>query len=85
MALIKKVDVDNYFAERRAMRLGGIGPLSQPHAAGTEPAAKKKRIPASAEALTLEHSSTRVSPASTPLTSDSGRNRLLRPQGSRQE
>jgi hypothetical protein len=45
MALIKKIDVDNYFAAKRAMRLGRIGMVSQPAAAGTVPAGKVKRAP----------------------------------------
>jgi hypothetical protein len=85
MALIKKIDVENHFAARRAMRLGRIGLMSQPVAAGTEPAAKRKRVPISAEAPNLGHSSPSVSSASIPITTDSGRNRLLRPPGSGQE
>jgi hypothetical protein len=84
MALIKKIDVDKYFAAKRAMRLARIWPVSQPVAAGTVPAAKRKRVPAPAEALTLEHFSPSVSSAPIPII-DSGRNRLLRPPGSRQE
>jgi len=83
MALIKKIDVDKYFAERRAMRLGRIGLMSQPVVAGTEPAAKKRIVPASAESLALEQTSPNI--ASTPIMCDSGRNRLLRPPGSRQK
>jgi hypothetical protein len=85
MSLIKKVDVEEHFAARRAMRLGRIGPVSQPAAARVEPAAKRKSVPASAKALTLEHSSPSVSPAAIPIAPYSGRNRLLRPPGSRQE
>ena len=85
MALIKKIDVEVYFAAKRAMRLGRIGRMSQPVAAGTEPAAKRKRVPVSTEAPTLGNSSPSVSSASIPLMSDSDRNRLLRPPGSGQK
>ena len=85
MALIKRIDVEKYFAARRAMRLGRSGMVSQPGLAGIKSAAKKKSIPASAEALPLEDSSASVSSASIPIMFDSGRNRLLRPPGSRQE
>jgi hypothetical protein len=85
MSLIKKIEVEKYFASRRAMRLGRIGPVSQPRAAGIKSAANKRnRVPASAEVLTLGGSSRSVSSALIPITSDSGRNRLLRPPGSRQ-
>jgi hypothetical protein len=84
MGLIKKIDVEKHFAARRAMRLGRIEPAIQPGAAWIRSAARKKRVPASAEALTLGNSSPSVSPASIPIASDSGRNRLLRPPGSRQ-
>ena len=43
MSLIKKIDVEKHFAARRAMRLGRIGPASQPGAAGIKSAAKRKR------------------------------------------
>ncbi len=85
MALIKKIDVDKYFAARRAMRLGRLGMVSQPGLAGIKSAAKKKSVPPSAEALPLENSSPSVSSVSIPVMFDSGRNRLLRPPGSRQE
>ena len=84
MALIKKIDVEEYFAARRAMRLGRIGLLSKSSAAGTGPVAKKS-VPAPVEALTSGHSSPSDFPASIPILSDSGRNRLLRPPGSRQQ
>ena len=85
MALIKKIDVEKYFAAKRAMRLGRLGFSGHPVVTGTEPAAKRKRVPASTEAPTLGHSSPSVSSASIPITTDSGRNRLLRPPGSGQE
>ncbi len=85
MALIKKIDVDKYFAAKRAMRLGRLGMVSRPGLAGIKSAAKKKSVPASAETLPLEDSSPSVSSASIPIMFESGRNRLLRPPGSRQE
>jgi hypothetical protein len=45
MALIKKIDVDNYFAEKRAMRLGRTGPLSRSAVAATKPAEKATKAP----------------------------------------
>ena len=84
MALIKKIDVENHFAARRAMKLGRIGYLSQPAAAVTDQAGKPTNIPRVIANLTPETSSPRVSSAPIPITSDSGRNRLLRPPGSRQ-
>jgi len=40
MALIKKIDVDNYFAAKRATRLGRSLMASRPAAAVTEPTGK---------------------------------------------
>jgi len=85
VALIKKIDVEKHFSARRAVRLGRIGLMSQPVAAATEPVAESKKVPASAEALALGQSSPSVASASIPIMYDSGRNRLLRPPGSRQE
>lgn len=84
MALIKKIDVDEYFAARRAVRLGRLGMVSRPGVAGIKSAAKKKSVLAYAEVLTSEDSPPSVSSPSTPIISDSGRNRLLRPPRSRQ-
>lgn len=84
MALIKKIDVNKYFAERRAIRLGRLGLVSHPGAAGVK-STDKKRVPASADALTLGDFYPSVSSASNPIMSDPGRNRLLRAPGSRQE
>ena len=85
MALIKKIDVEKHFAARRAMRLGRIWPVSSPVAAGTVPAGKAANAPRLIGNRTRETSSPSASSASIPITSDSGRNRLLRPPGSRQE
>jgi hypothetical protein len=89
MALIKKIDVDNYFATKRATRLDRISLGSKPVPAVAEP---DKRP---ADALNLIGNRTEEtfsSSASIPITSvsipstfDSGRNRLLRPPGNRQE
>jgi hypothetical protein len=84
MSLIKKIDVEKHFAERRAMRLGTIRTLGLPGAARIKPAASRKKAPAFIEDFALEHSSPSVSTASIPLTSDSGRSRLLRAPGIRQ-
>jgi hypothetical protein len=85
MALIKKVDVERHFAARRAMRLGRIGLMSQPIAAGAVPAAKRKRVPALGDTLTQETFSPSVPATSIPIVAGSGRNQLLRPPGIRQE
>ena len=85
MSLIKKVDVEKHFAARRAIRLGRMQPLGQLGVAGIKSTAKKDRVPVSAQTLTLGHSSLSVSSASIPITSDSRRNRLLRPPGIRQQ
>ena len=85
MSLIKKIDVERHFAARRAMKLGRMQPPSQLGAAGTKSAAKGNGVPAPAETFTSGESSARVSSASIPITSNSGRNRLLRPPGSRQQ
>jgi hypothetical protein len=84
MALIKKIDVDEYFAKRRATRLGRLGLVSQPGVAGFKSEDKRERVPASVDALTLGDSSPGVSSASVSVMFDSGRNRLLRPPRSRQ-
>jgi hypothetical protein len=47
MGLIKKIDVDNYFAAKRARRLGKTGLLSPSAAPGTKPAGKPKSAPRS--------------------------------------
>jgi len=83
MSLIKKVDVERYFAERRAMRLGRTLPLGQRGAAGVKSSAKREKVPASAEALILDHSSPSAVSAPIPIGSESGRSRLLRLPGSR--
>lgn len=85
MALIKKIDVEKYFADRRAMRRGRIAPASQPVAARIEPTRRTAKAPVSVGNLTSEHSSASASSTSIPITTDSGRNHLLRPPGSRQK
>ena len=44
MALIKKIDVDKYFAARRAMRLGRIGPVSRPVRPGPSPPLREREF-----------------------------------------
>jgi hypothetical protein len=64
MVLIKKVDVDQHFAARRAMRRNAFRSVSQPLPSvrsETEPAATGADAPGFAEDFTLEHSSSRVS------------------------
>jgi len=85
MSLIKKIDVEKHFAARRAMRLGRVRPASQPHATGIKPPGTAAHAPRSTGDLSPGHSSRSVSSASIPITSDFGRNRLLRPPGSRQQ
>jgi hypothetical protein len=85
MALIKKIDVDRYFAERRAMRRGRIASGKQPDAAGIKLNTKTAKTPSSVGNSTPEHLSANASAASIPIASDSGRNRLLRPPRSRQD
>jgi len=84
MSLIKKIDVEKHFAERRATRLGRMQPLGQPGAARMKLAAKAKSAPASIEDYAMEHFSPSVSAASIPIASDSGQRRLLKPPGNRQ-
>jgi hypothetical protein len=84
MSLIKKIDVEKHFAERRAVWLGRMLPLGRLGAIGTKSAAKRKSVPASTQAVNLEPSSPRVSSAPMPIASGSAHNRLLRPAGSRQ-
>jgi hypothetical protein len=45
MALIKKIDVEKYFAARRATKLGRLGMVSQPGLAGRQvrPPEEKER------------------------------------------
>jgi hypothetical protein len=85
MGLIKKIDVEEHFAARRAMRLGRMKPLSQLGTVRTKSPARSKRVSAPVETPTLKDSSSSVSSASIPITPGLGRNRLLRPSGSRQQ
>ncbi len=84
MSLIKKIDVEKHFTERRTMRLGRMQPVSRLGATWIKSTVKRNRVSASVEAVTLELSFPSVSSASIPIASDSGRNRLLRPPGIRQ-
>ena len=85
MALIKKIDVDNYFAAKRATRLGRFSPVSKPATVVIEPAKKPANAPRVIGDRTRETSTPSACSVSIPITSGSGRNRLLRPPGSWQE
>jgi lactam utilization protein B len=85
MALIKKIDVEKYFADRRALRRGRIAPTSQPDATRTKPAGRAAKAAGPVRNPTLEQSSASASPASIPIVHDSGQSSLLRPPGSWQE
>jgi hypothetical protein len=85
MALIKKIDVEKHFAARRAMRLGRIGIFSQSAAAVTDQAGKLTNVPRVIVNRTRETSSPSASSVSIPITSESGRSRLLRPPVSEQK
>jgi hypothetical protein len=69
MSLIKKIDVEEHFAARRAMRLGRTGPLSK-SGARMQPAATAKSAPASIQAGATGHSSTGTSVASVSIAAD---------------
>lgn len=71
MSLIKKVDAEKHFAERRAMRLGKTGPLSQ-FSARMKAAAAARNAPAPVAVGAVGHSSPSVSVASIPIAADSG-------------
>ena len=85
MALIKKVDVEKYFADRRAMRRGRIAPASQTNAAQIKPTGRAAKAPVPVGDLALEDSSASTSSVSIPIKPDHSRSHLLRPPGSRQE
>jgi hypothetical protein len=70
MSLIKKIDVEKYFAARRARRLGRTGLLGQV-GARIEPAAKAKSASASIEEVTPGHSSLSTPVTPIPITADS--------------
>lgn len=85
MALIKKIDVEEYFAARRAMRLGRKRRVSQPDAmALIEPTAGVAKAPRSAETLPPGQTSVSVPSTAIPIASHPGRNQLLRPPRSRE-
>jgi hypothetical protein len=85
MSLIKKIDVEKHFAERRAMRLGRMQPVSQLGATWIKSTVKRNRASASAGPPALGLTSSTAPSAPIPVSSDSGRNRLLRPLGSRHQ
>jgi hypothetical protein len=72
MVLIKKIDVDKYFAERRAIRMGRIGPASPPDAARTEPAGKSTNAPSLISNRTPRNSSPNIPPTVIPRVAGSG-------------
>ncbi len=79
MGLIKKVDVDNYFAAKRAMRLGRTGPLSPSATAGTKPARESTNAPRSMGNRTRGRSSPIIPAIVVPMIPSSGarRGRML--------
>ncbi len=87
MALIKKIDVDNYFAAKRTTRLDRISLVSKPIAIVAEsdkrPADDTDLIGNYTPETFSSSASIPITPASIPITFDSGRNRLLRPPGNR--
>jgi hypothetical protein len=70
MSLIKKIDVEEHFAARRAMRLGRTGPLSQ-QGARMQPVAAAKNAPASVRNDAMGYSSLNASVAPTTIAADS--------------
>jgi hypothetical protein len=65
MSLIKKVDVEAHFAERRRMRLAAIGFTRKPASKGASaPMAAQQKTSGFREDLSLEHSSRRASATS---------------------
>jgi hypothetical protein len=72
MSLIKKINVDKYFAERRAMRLGRVGLMSRTDAIGIEPTGKARNAARSTGNLTLGSVSDSASAPSIPIASDAG-------------
>jgi hypothetical protein len=89
MSLIKKIDVEKHFADRRAMRLGRVPLMSPPRAVLVKPVVPQKEVPAFKKDFVLEHSSLgdsspSIITASIPIAFDAGRSRLLRPPRSRQ-
>jgi len=70
MTLIKKVDVDNHFAEKRATTLRRLGLLRQPAAAATLPAEKPAKAKRSNSSRTQRNSFPSVSATSIPIVAD---------------
>ncbi len=83
MGLIKKIDVEKHFAERRAMRLGRTGPLSQA-GARVERTAKAKSAPALVEVVAPGHSSPSALVTPIPIIADAGGNSVSAVPRSRQ-
>lgn len=70
MSLIKKIDVEDHFAARRAMRLGRTGPLSQA-SVRMRPVAAAKTTPSSLMDGVNGHPSPSASLTSTPIAAGS--------------
>lgn len=85
MALIKKIDVDNYFAAKRATRLGRNWPVSKPAAAVTEPTGKPAKAKRSMGIRIPKNSSPSIPATVIPIAPSSGVRWNRTSPGSRQE
>jgi hypothetical protein len=87
MSLIKKADVKEYFAARRALRLNALHSVSQPDATGfpgVEPAETRSNAPDFVEDFVREHSSLSGPAAPVAAAGESGRKQEPIARGSRQ-
>lgn len=82
MALIKKIDVEEYLAARRAMRLGREKRVSQTEASRIKVTGKAAKATRFVGNLTPEHPSASPSSPSIAVSPDPRQNNLLRPRGS---
>jgi hypothetical protein len=85
MSLIKKIDVDNYFAAKRARRLGKTGPLGHNNAAKIETSGKSANTPRSIGNRSRGRSSPMVPATVIPIVPGSGTRQSRTLLGSRQE
>jgi hypothetical protein len=83
MSLIKKIDVEKYFAARRGMRLGKTGPLNQ-FSARMKAAAEAKKAPAAIAVDAAGHLPPGASVAPIPIVPDSGGPRVPKALRNRQ-
>ena len=63
MSLIKKIDVEAHFAERRRMRLAALGFAGKPAAKGAlapEASGTKADVPGFKQSSSIEHSSPKI-------------------------